>query len=205
MIFFGTRASSIRKGQIMNVECPNCKAIATMRYSIFARYFHLYWIPTFPTKKLSVAECNSCKQTFGYVDVELANSIRRKIEQEKEKNTLRYPIWMYSGTFLILTLFCYGFYDMHQTDLNNADYIKDPKVGDVYYMKLPNDHYTTLRVDKATRTEVYITSNDYEIDLESDISTIDETKNYTKLKDTINVIRLQGLFKDETITEIVRN
>jgi C4-type Zn-finger protein len=71
MIIFGTKASNIRNGQIINVDCPNCKSITTMKYSVFARYFHLYLIPIFPSKKLFVTECNSCQHTFGYVDVEL--------------------------------------------------------------------------------------------------------------------------------------
>jgi hypothetical protein len=153
--------------------------------------------------KVTLAECNSCKKTFEYKD--LPESIKTKFERIKEQNPVRYPVWMFSGVFIILALVGYGFYDSHKTDVNNAEYIKDPKVGDVYYMKVPNKHFTTARVDKVTRTEVYVTNNDYEIDLESDIDKLNEAKNYTTSKDTVDMMILQGLFNDKTIIEVKRN
>ena len=204
MIFFGTNARSIKKGQLNNVDCPNCKNSTTMRYSIFGKYFHLYWIPVFPLKQLPVSECNSCKQSFGYVDIGFNDTIRKKLLIEKERNLVRYPFWMYTGSFLIIALFGFGFYSMYETKVNNALFIKNPKVGDVYYTKLNNGHFSTMRVDKTSRTEVYVTNNDYEIDSEFDVSNLDESKNYTKFKDTLTVLELQQHFNNENIIEINR-
>lgn len=203
MIFYGSRATNIRNGQIINVVCPNCEKNTSMIYSVFAKYGHVYWIPFFPMDRITVAECNSCKKTYEYKD--LSENIQAKLQREKEKSPVRYPIWMFSGLFIILGLIGFGFYDSKKTDINNADYIKNPKVGDVYYIKASVGHYTTFKVDKISRTEVYITSNDYEIDLESDIYKINISEYYTKSKDTLEVMQLQGLFKDNTIIEIVRD
>jgi hypothetical protein len=203
MIFYGTRASNISNGQIINVECPHCQANTSMIYSVFGKYTHIYWIPLFPVSKITIAECNSCKKTFEYK--ELPETIKTKFVREKEKSPVSFPVWMFSGCFIILALVGYGFYDSYQTDINEADYIKNPKVGDVYYYKLENGHFTTLRVDKTNRTEVYITINDYEIDLESDINSIDVAKNYTTSKDTVQFLQLQDYYKNEEIISIIRN
>ena len=203
MIFYGTRASNLRNGQIINADCPNCETNTSMKYSVYGKYGHVYWIPFFPMSKITVAECNSCHKTYEYN--ELTDSIKTKFQRIKEQNPVRYPVWMFSGIFIILGLIGFGFYDSQKTDLNNADYIKNPKAGDVYYIKIPNGHFTTLKVDKTSRTEIYLTYNDYEIDLESDINSIDEAKNYTKSKDTLGVLQIQELFKNEKIIEVKRN
>lgn len=203
MIFYGIKASNLKNGQIINVDCPHCTTNTSMIYSVFGKYAHVYWIPFFPISKITVAECNSCKKTFEYKD--LPENIKSKFLREKEKSPVKYPIWMFSGSFIILFLIGYGFYDSYKTDINNADYIKNPKVGDVYYLKISEKHYTTSRVDKVTRTDVYLTNNDYEIDLESDISSIDKSENYTTSKDTVSVLQIQDVFKKETIIEVKRN
>lgn len=203
MIFYGSRASNIRNGQIINADCPHCEKNTSMIYSVFGKYAHIYWIPLFPMSKLTFAECNSCKHTFEYKD--LPEAIKTKFKRIKEQSPVRYPVWMFSGLFIISGLICFGFYESYKTDLETADYVKNPKVGDVYYMKLTNNHYTTSRVDKVTRTEVYVTNNDYEIDLESGMDELNEAKNYTKLKDTVEVLGIQELYKQKVITEIVRN
>ncbi len=203
MIVFGTRASNIRNGQIINVDCPNCQSNTTMKYSVFAKYAHVYWIPFFPTSKMTVAECNSCKKTFEYI--ELVDSIKKKFERIKESNPVRYPVWMFSGLFVIAGIMGFGYYESKESEANTADYVKNPKVGDVYSFKLDNGHYTTARIDKVARTEVYVTFSDYEIDLESDIDRVDEPQNYTTQKDTFDLIAMQRLYNEKTIIEITRN
>jgi hypothetical protein len=203
MIIYGTRATNLRNGQIINVDCPGCETNTSMKYSVFGKYGHVYWIPFFPMKKITVAECNSCKKTYEYN--ELSDSIKTKLQREKEKGSVRFPVWMFSGIFIILGLIGFGFYDSQKTDLNTAEYVKNPKAGDVYFLKISEGHYTSARVDKVSRTEVYLTNNDYEIDLESDKDKLDEPKNYTSSKDTVTFFDIQQSFKKKTIIEVKRN
>ena len=202
MIVYGTKATNLHNGKIINVDCPSCEKITTMKYSVFGKYGHAYWIPFFPMKKITVAECNTCYKTFEYPD--LYESIRIKIQRENEKKPIRFPVWMFSGVFILFGIMGFGIYSSKMTDINNLEYIKNPKVGDVYYVKITDGHFTTMRIDKVSRTEVYLTNNDYEIDLKSDIYTIDEAKNYTKFRDTINILNLQESLNNETIIEVIR-
>jgi hypothetical protein len=84
MIFYGTKASTIKNGQIINVDCPNCETNSSMIYSVFGKYAHIYWIPLFPIKKITITECNNCKKTFEYK--ELPQAIQTKLDREKEKD-----------------------------------------------------------------------------------------------------------------------
>jgi hypothetical protein len=202
MIFFGTKASTIKNGQIININCPHCETNSSMIYSVFGKYAHIYWIPFFPYKKITLTECTNCKKTFEYK--ELPENIKTKIDREKERNPVKIPIWMFSGLFILVGIISFGFYNSYQNDINDAEYIKNPKVGDVYYIKMTDREFTTARVDKTTRTEIYLTNNDYIIDLESDIDEIDKNENYTKYKDTISFIQIQEAFKDNLIISIKR-
>lgn len=203
MIFFGTKASTIKNGQIANINCPHCETNSSMIYSVFGKYAHIYWIPFFPYKKITFTECTSCKKTFEYK--ELPDSIKNKIDREKERNPVKIPIWMFTGVFILVGIISFGFYTSYQNKINDAEYIKNPKVGDVYYIKVSDREYTTSRVDKITRTEIYLTNNDYIIDLESKIDEIDKNENYTKYKDTIPFIQIQEAFQDNLIISIKRN
>jgi hypothetical protein len=203
MIFYGTRASNIHNGQIINIDCPHCETNTSMIYSVFGKYAHIYWIPFFPIGKVTIAECNNCKKTFE--NKELPENIKTKLIREKEKHPAKTPVWMFSGLFIIATFASILVYNDNQNEIAEAEFIKNPKAGDVYYLKLSEKHYTTARVDEATRTELYLTNNDYEIDLESDIASIDEAKNYTVSKDTINVLQIQEAFKKDMIVSIIRN
>ena len=202
MIFFGTKASTIKNGQIININCPHCETNSSMIYSVFGKYAHIYWIPFFPYKKITLTECTNCKKTFEYK--ELPENIKTKIDREKERNPVKIPIWMFSGLFILVGIISFGFYNSYQNDINDAEYIKNPKVGDVYYIKMNDREFTTARVDKTTRTEIYLTNNDYIIDLESDIDELDKNENYTKYKDTISFLQIQEAFKDNLIISIKR-
>jgi hypothetical protein len=203
MIFFGTKASTIKNGQIININCPHCENNSSMIYSVFGKYTHIYWIPFFPYKKITLTECTNCKKTFDYK--ELPENIKTKIDREKERNPVKIPIWMFSGLFILVGIISFGFYNSYQKDINDAEYIKNPKVGDVYYIKMADREFTTARIDKTTRTNIYLTNNDYVTDLESGIDKIDKNENYTKYKDTVSFIQIQEVFKDNLIISIKRN
>lgn len=202
-INYGTKATNLRNGQIINTDCPNCEKVTTMKYSIFGKYGHFYWIPFFPMKKITVAECNLCYKTFEYVD--LYESIRIKIQREIEKNPVRFPIWMFSGIFIIIGLICFGVYKSNANKTKYLDYIKNPKKGDVYYLQVSEENYSTIKVFDLTRTEVFLTHNDFEINKLSQLNTIDEDKNYNRYKDTVDILNLKNYLTDENLIEVIRN
>ncbi|WP_298121335.1 zinc-ribbon domain-containing protein [Flavobacterium sp.] len=114
MIFYGTKASNIKNGQIINVDCPHCQTNTSMIYSVFGRYAHVYWIPFFPIGRVTVTECNSCKKTFEFS--ELPQPIQEKLLREKEKGGAKTPIWMFSGLGIIAVLVAIGIYSSGETE-----------------------------------------------------------------------------------------
>jgi|JFJP01.1.fsa_nt_gi zinc-ribbon family len=202
MIFYGTKASNIKNGQVINVDCPHCETNTSMTYSVFGKYAHVYWIPFFPIGKVTVTECNNCKRTFEYS--ELPQAIQTKIDREKEKEGVKTPIWMFSGLGVVAVLIAIGFVVSGQTEKKEAEYLKAPKAGDVYEMKIDNGHYSTIRVDKVDKDSLYVTFNDFETDKISGLSEIDVEKNYTIFKGSYTKKMIENLYKKDSIIAINR-
>lgn len=201
MIFYGTKASNIKNGQIINVECPNCNTNSSMNYSVFGKYAHIYWIPFFPMSKITVAECNSCKRTYEYK--ELPDSVKTKILRENEKNPVKNPIWMFSGLFVIAALVAIGAYTSGETEKKEAEYLKAPKAGDIYRFESNPGYYSTMKVESVTKDSMHVFINDMETNKMSGISDIDKSDNYKELY-SYSIEEIRKMYKTKEIYEINR-
>ncbi|WP_035648370.1 zinc-ribbon domain-containing protein [Flavobacterium sp. ASV13] len=200
MIFYGTKAANIKNDQVLNVDCSHCDSKVTMRYSIFEKYAHIYWIPFFPIKKLIFAECNSCKKTFERH--ELPTPTQQKIDRSKGK--VNSPFWMFSGLMIIGAFVLYGFYSSVQTTKDTENFIQSPKIGDVYLINSSTGFYSTMKLDEISKDSLVLLINNMEIDNKEEIGKIDLKENYVNKK-TIAKRELQKLLTENKIYEVVRH
>ena len=204
MIFYGTKGSNLFNGKIINTNCSHCNEVATMTYSVFAKYAHIYWIPVFPYKKLTFVECNNCKMTFE--QKEFSGEITTKLEREKEKNGKKmFPLWMFSGAIIILALSGFGVYQSNVDDNNEKIYIQNPAKGDIYHIKLDDDFYTAATVISTDKDSVYLRFSNLETDQMTGIDEISKPKNFIMGKYGYKRERLKELFEKDTIYTIDRN
>ncbi|MCC9074263.1 zinc-ribbon domain-containing protein [Flavobacterium sp. F-65] len=202
IFYYGTKASNLKNGQIINVDCPNCNLNVSMVYSIFGKYAHLYLIPFFPMKKRTFAECNSCKKTFE--KFELPSTIQTKLERENEKDRVNTPIWMFTGLFIIALIVALCFYSAYQTNVDSDKYIKSPKIGDTYYMKSSEGYFSTMKVNHVSKDSVNVLINEMEIDKKTAIDEIDKDANY-KNAYRFSKKEIIKLYNEENIYEVKRN
>ncbi|KAF2508629.1 zinc-ribbon domain-containing protein [Flavobacterium zhairuonense] len=200
MIFYGTKSKHIKNDRINNVDCPDCNTTVSMNYSLYEKYAHIYWIPFFPIKKLTFAECNSCKKTFE--QKEFSAPIKQKIQHSIGR--ISSPLWMYSGIFIIAGLFLFGMYSTVQKGKDNISYIESPKIGDVYSIDNSNGFYSTMKLTEISKDSLTLLLNDMEVDKKTGIDKIDLEKNYRDKK-IIAKKDLQKLFKENKIYEVVRH
>jgi len=103
MIFFGTRGKVMEIGEpIEDFECPHCGNLGMNSVGAI-RYFHIYWIPMFVTKRSAVMICPHCK--YNVADDELdsgASKALRSIVFGKNK-LIGYNL----GLYAFLMLFAY--------------------------------------------------------------------------------------------------
>ena len=95
-------------------------------------------------------------------------------------------------------------YSSHQTDLDTASFIKNPKAGDIYYLSFVEGHYTTIKINQISKDSLNVFVNDMEIDSKAYIDNIDIDKNYTK-KSTISKNDMLKLYDEKKIYEVKRN
>lgn len=202
MIFYGTSASRLKDGRLGNVTCPNCDSQTSMNYSIFGKYFYIYWIPFFPLGKSNILECNNCKRTYKLS--ELPNQIQQRFELEKHKGV---PIKHFAGLGIIALLISWFSYSSMKDKENEAIYIESPMVGDVYSTTTQSSsYYTTAKVSKIEGDSIFVIFNNYEIDKKYSTSEIDKAVNYDEINtEGFTLDEIQQLYKDEIIYEIDRD
>ncbi len=202
MIFYGTRSSNLKNGKIKNVTCPNCQKETEMTYSVFGKYAHVYWIPFFPIGRVNVVECNNCKATY---DVKDSNEkIQQQFKKEQDFNGSKTPVWFFSGLFVVAGLVAIGMYASDQTEMSEKEYIKDPKVGDVYHINASEGFYSSMKVEKVFKDSVYAFVNEMETDKMTGVDDIDKAENYKEIYG-YSKAQLVKLYNDKEIYQIDRN
>nr|WP_315178174.1 zinc-ribbon domain-containing protein [uncultured Flavobacterium sp.] len=203
MVLIGTRDSKIKNGKIITVECPKCESKASITYNVYSRYTHITLIPIFPVSKIIDLECNNCKEIFGYEN--LSEDIKIKLQNEKEINILKTPIWMFSGLIILVGYITFWMYTNIQTNDKTNVFIQNPILGDVYNLKFTNGYYSTMRIDQVTKDSVYATQNDYDAYLPYEVDEIDKPENYTNRKVKYSKKDLIILHQEDEIFSITRN
>ena len=157
MIIFGTRGKTVAGQYVEGIECPSC---GNERFSTFGilRYFHLFWIPTFPTSRVVGVECAHCKKTL--VGKELPKVLSKQIKSTvfNKKNTLP----MFSGLIAITLFVLFVAYSVQQDNIKEAAYIEQPAINDLYIVNFtkvfddtdPDYSYGVMRVKYLSSSQV---------------------------------------------------
>jgi zinc-ribbon family len=178
MIFYGTSSSNLKNGVLRNVTCPHCTNDSSMNYTIFGKYFYIYWIPIFPTGRVNIAECNNCKATYDLKDLD--QTIKNKFKVEQDRNPTKTPIKLFSGLIIggIITVAAIGF--GIKSDNDSVEFAKNPKVGDVFYEVTLRGWYSTAKIIKITKDSIFALENNMETDKKSSVDEIaSKEENYT--------------------------
>ncbi len=204
MIFYGTRASVLKKGQVRNIICPHCNESSTFNFSVYGQYKHIYWIPFFPIKKINVVECQNCKSSY---DVKkMPQNIKSKFETNYNITSVKTPITHFSLAILIGIGVIVAFISGINRDKNTVDYAKNPKVGDIWHFKVRDGSFGLIRVDKVSRDSVFVTINDRVIDRKTETDKLNKLEYFTEKGKyrfgRLDVVQIQ--VKD-TIFQIDRN
>ncbi len=200
MIFFGSRGTNLHNEQVSGIKCSHCEQTTTHTISIYGRYFHVWWIPTFPIGKKGFSECNNCKRTLE--SKEMNESL--KLAYQNVNSNTKSPIWYWSGIGIVGVLIGLISFMAGRHDKDAITYINAPKTGDTYEYK-PNESYSLLKVASVSQDSVFVISNDYEIGRQSKLYKIDKPENYTTEPYGISKDELKNLFESKDILDVDRD
>lgn len=97
MILFGRKAHHLGLQQLNDSICPKCGQKKTV-VSVFQMYYHILWVPFFPLRKKTAAQCLACN----HVILEKKYDVNQQTVKEQLKDEYRTPIWTFSGLFLVV-------------------------------------------------------------------------------------------------------
>jgi hypothetical protein len=80
-------------------QCPECKQLGTVSYSLYGEYFHFWYVPVFPFEKDGYAICSNCNFRIN----SLKFNRRTKEEFKQLRKKFRYPFYTYIGAVLFIS------------------------------------------------------------------------------------------------------
>jgi hypothetical protein len=132
MIVYGTRGRVVSGPMKNDAACPQCGK-SPLRTAGVIRYFHVFWIPLFPYKRIEVLECPACNAARLGPDVpEPARSEIRRTLLGGAKLT---PLFV--GLILLAGLVGMGAVGSRQRAEREAAWLATPAIHDHYVVKLP--------------------------------------------------------------------
>ena len=153
-------------------------------------------------RKKTLVSCEECGHL--YENKKITNAINVKLNRVKDRYPIRTPIWAFSGIIIITLFFCWAFWQSDRHDAVEADYINAPKKGDVYFLDSSSVKYTTLRIDKVDKVNVYYTVNDTSVSKYTKVFSINNDKYYTDKKGVLSRKKIEELYKKDSIMSITR-
>lgn len=154
MIIFGSKATSLGAVPVVG-SCETCGK-QEQQLHVFQRYFHLFWIPTFPLRKKMVLECLHCHK----VTVEKDLPPELAMQSKRAKESQRLPVWTFSGVLVFAILYGAGVY-LNEVDAKKTlVYKSDPRAGDLVVVRVGNQ-YGTFEIVNVVDDIVQVRSGNF--------------------------------------------
>ncbi|WP_257957570.1 hypothetical protein [Parapedobacter tibetensis] len=125
-------------------------------------------------------------------------------EYNQLKSETRTPIWQFIGLGLILVFLSWIALMTNVDRKKERAYVAQPQVGDVYYIKTENNHYSTLKVMDVSQDSVHVLPNEYTTNKKSGVHKINKMENYGQFNYGFSKDDLRIAYHDGTIYTINR-
>lgn len=200
MIIFGVRKSDLGIVASKNCACPKCGNYGSVNYSAEGKYFHVFWIPTFPVGKKGYTSCSDCDYLVW--NKELPENLKQ--EYKFLKGQLKVPFWYFSGLIVLILFISWIAYMIRNDNLNETSYLNDPQVGDVYATKPERGVYSNMKLVKVEKDSLAFFENKFQASGLKGIRKVIKKKDYET--DTIRFSRKQILedYKTNKVSGISR-
>lgn len=202
MLIYGSNATHVESVEIDSLACPDCNTKGSIVLSVFSKYAHLFWIPTFPIGKKGAAECQHCKKIMD--PKEMPEDL--KFEYDNLKSEAQTPPWHFTGLALIVGFIIWFNISSNADKKAELEYINDPIAGDIYEYKTEDGNYSIMKVINVEPGTVYMLPNTKESSRMGGVYKLYEEEFYPE--DSALVVpktALQELYDDGTIYDIKRD
>jgi hypothetical protein len=98
LIKYGTKKVYLGSHDPFPFQCPNCKQLSTVDFSIYGEYYHFWYIPVFPYEKDGHAACENCDFKINSLKFNRITKDDFKYVSKK----FRFPFYTYIGATIFL-------------------------------------------------------------------------------------------------------
>lgn len=198
MVVYGYKAKQLISENLAE-KCPHCGSVNSLTVYVLQKYVHIFWIPTFPTRKTGLSSCSHCKQVLELK--EMPPSLTAAYESVKAQTST--PVWTFSGLALLAILIALVIYNDKRRDERNARLIAAPQAGDIFEIKMEDKRYTLYKVDQVQNDSVFIQINKYEVNKATGLSKLRD-KGYSDDLYGFSQSELKEMLRKGEIRDIVR-
>ena len=202
MILYGTKGAHLRTAPLPDTSCPACTIPNQLKASVYSRYAHVYFIPSFPLSKTAVTQCDHCQQVWEEktLPTELHPAVR-----ELKKST-RFPLWTWAGVAVFVLGLAGAAIAGRYHERDRVAWLAAPQAGDIYTVHSPGDstRYSLLKVVSAKGNTVEVVGNEYETDDSSPVTELNSPEKYSKESESLTVLDLQIMHNRGQLTDVDR-
>lgn len=196
---FTTRNKVISANNSVNCNCDNCGAQNRIKMSVVLHYLSVFFIPTFPQRKTLKSQCNNCKQILQ----EFQFPIHFDKEANRLKTKIKPPLWSRAGVLFVPLFFvCIAVVDEIRNDRIKG-YLAAPLVGDIYELKIADEEYTLIKVNRVSTDSVYVSESLYITNTAKGLRKI-QKKKYDSETFPIAKPALKEMFDERKIIDVDR-
>ena len=136
LYIYGTRNVRIKKYNDYQTKCDDCDCCERV-FSVYQQYAHIFYIPIFPAGiKTIKSVCLNCNDVNTF-------------DKEKRNHYLsitRTPIYFFSGLIIFLALIAALVIAVINDQKQEAEFIANPQINDVYLIKENANNYYFLKI-----------------------------------------------------------
>jgi hypothetical protein len=130
-IVYGTRGKVLQGPPKRQFACPACGGDVHSTSGVL-RWFHVFWIPLFPTMKLAAVECQGCHRALR--GGEIPERVRKEVEALVFTRGRVLP--RFAGLLAIAAFAAFVGVGAAAESSREASWLAAPAVGDAYVVKL---------------------------------------------------------------------
>ena len=167
MIIFGTRGKALPGPRKQGIVCANCGKEEHATFGVL-RYFHVFWIPVFPTMKQAMIECLHCRKVL--IGKEVPERARRDVAEKVF--TRGHVLPLYTGLAAAALFAVFVSIGAAEESRSESGYLAAPAVGDLYVVRVgrfsegsdPRFPYGVVRVSAVSGERVTLQLGRYGYD-----------------------------------------
>jgi len=145
-----------------HIACVNCGQKDFVKFTVLGKYFHLIFIPVFPTGRKGQSVCANCRHALENAQFNPEYTKEYYRISGKFKTPKRHFGWLF--LFAIITPFMLWHQSCNAKEDNG--FITSPAIGDRYEIKLGWRSYTLYKVASFTKDSIYFYPSTLEVNKE---------------------------------------